>query len=346
MSNDKYFKLYLKYKNKYLKLKQSAGSQNYYSNLIFISAQPDIKYFHWQVELYLHNFTKFISKDKCYVIFGYETEPSDYIKNLKEKYPNIYWYKDDREDKSYIPSIRPHILKKFFKEYPKLGKFVFYHDSDILFRKLPDFNKLLKDDVSYLSDTISYIGYDYIVNSCTKYKKEHTELPENDLLIKMAEIVDIPVETIRINQNNSGGAQYLLKNIDFDFWNNVEIDSNKLYKLMTDYEKKYGNHIQKWTADMWAVLWNIWKKEQKTKVSPDLSFSWATGTLEEYNKHNIFHLAGVTKDMKDKKFWKGGFIEENPIDKLKEDPEFFNYVEENSATNIYIDNMKDYIKSL
>ena len=75
MSSTKYLKLYLKYKNKYLKLKQYAGSQKYNSELIFISAQPDNKYFHWQVELYLHNFTKFISKDKCYAIFGYQTEP-------------------------------------------------------------------------------------------------------------------------------------------------------------------------------------------------------------------------------------------------------------------------------
>ena len=346
MSNDNYFKLYLKYKNKYLKLKQHGSSKKYNSKLIFISAQPDTNYFHWQTELYLHNFTKFISKDKCYVIFSYEIEPSDYIKKLKEKYPNIYWYKDERKDKSYEPSIRPHILKKFFKDYPELGKFVFYHDSDILFRKLPDFDKLLEDDIIYLSDTISYIGYEYIMEVSKRYHDKYPELESDDLLVKMAKLVDIPVETIKSNQNNSGGAQYLLKNIDYDFWNQSEIDQNKLHLFLSDYEKKYPieNHIQKWTAGMWAELWNLWKRRQKTKVLPELSFSWANDTIEEYKKHNIFHLAGEVD--KDKQFWKGSFDEENPISKLKEDPDFFNYIDKNSATNIYIDNMKDYIESL
>lgn len=313
--------------------------------LIFISAQPDNIYFHWQVELYLHNFTKFIPKERCYAIFGYENKPSEYIKNLKKKYPNIYWYKDNRKERHYVPSIRPNILKQFFKQFPYLGKYVFYHDSDILFQKLPDFKNLLSDDISYLSDTISYIGYNYITGCCRRYKDKYPELKSNDLLVKMADCCNISVDLIKNNENNSGGAQYLLKNIDYDFWNQSEIDQNKLYKIMCDYENKYkiDHHIQKWTSDMWAVLWNIWKRGQHTKVSPDLSFSWATGTVSEYYKHNIFHLAGVNPDMKKTKFYKGEYANSNPIEKLRSNPSFFDYIAKDNATTKYIENMKDYI---
>ena len=46
------------------------------SKLLFICAQPDETYFHWQVKLYLHNFTKFVDKEQCYAIFGYRDNPS------------------------------------------------------------------------------------------------------------------------------------------------------------------------------------------------------------------------------------------------------------------------------
>lgn len=333
-------------KNQYKIKNNNKNINNKLSNqLIFISAQPDNIYFHWQVELYLHNFTKFIPKERCYAIFGYKNKPSEYIKKLKKKYPNIYWYKDNRTETHYIPSIRPNILKQFFKEFPYLGKYVFYHDSDILFQKLPDFEHLLSDNISYLSDTISYIGYNYITGCCRRYKEKYPELKSNDLLVKMANCCNIPVDLIKNNENNSGGAQYLLKNIDYDFWNQSEIDQNKLYTIMCDYENKYpiDHHIQKWTAGMWGELWNLWKRGQHTKISPDLSFSWATGTVSEYYNNNIFHLAGVNPDMKHNKFYKGGYANSNPIEKLRANPSFFDYIDKNNATSKYIENMKDYI---
>jgi len=265
------------------------------NDLIFISVQPDNNYFHWQVELCLNNFTKFIPREKCYILFGYQNEPSKYIQDLKKKYPNIYWYKDTREHTDYIPSIRPNILKQFFKQFPHLGKVVFYHDSDILFRNLPNFEPLLSDDKNYLSDTINYIGHNYIMECCKRYKDKYPELSDDDLLVKMANCCNIPVELIKENENNSGGAQYLLKDVDYDFWNQSEIDQCKLYKLLSEYENKYpvDHHIQKWTAGMWGELWNIWKRGRQTRISPDMTFSWATDDVANYYNHNIFHLAGV-----------------------------------------------------
>ena len=324
------------------------------SSLIFISAQPDQTYFHWQVELYLNNFhKKGIPKDQLFALFSITSDPSEYIINLKKDYPGIFWYKDTRENKTYQPSIRPHILKKFFEEFPNLGKNVFYHDSDILFYKLPDFKILMRrEDMGYVSDTIDYIGFNYIEGCCKRYKKTHPDIPELDLLNKMADIVNIDIELIRNNQNNSGGAQYLLKNINSDYWKQSEIDGIKLYQLMVKYEKNHpiDHHIQKWTAGMWAELWNYWKLGRKTEVHKDISFSWATHKIDNkisgYKYHNIFHLAGVTetfiKDNPDY-FFKGAYINKNIIELLKNDIHFFDYVNVNNNTWMYINHAIQYV---
>jgi len=323
------------------------------TSLIFISAQPDEIYFHWQVELYLNNFVKKgIPKEQLFALFSILDKPSQFIVDLKKDYPGIQWYKDTRTDKSYQPSIRPHILKVFFKEFPNLGKRVFYHDSDILFYKLPDFSALTEDNIGYVSDTISYVGFNYIKDCCGRYKKEHPNLPELDLLNKMAAAANISVELIKKNDNNSGGAQYLLKNIDTKFWEQVETDSNNLSKVMKDYEKKYliSHHIQKWTADMWAVLWGYWKLGNETKIHPEISFSWAPHKVDDkvggYTHHNIFHLAGITSEFLKNNpdyFHKGKYNKKNMLDALKKDIHCFDYVNVDNNTWMYIEHAIQYI---
>lgn len=320
--------------------------------LKFISAQPDEVYFHWQVELYIYNFIKKgIPKENIYAIFAIKTRPSIFIKNLKKKYPHIYWYMDTRKSNKYQPSIRPHILKKFFLEFPDIGEHVFYHDSDILFYNLPNFKKYLNNDIYYLSDTHNYIGYNYFEKICKGYKNSHPELDDMDLLHKMADSVNIDFDLIKKNDINSGGAQYLLKNIDINFWEKVEEDSNKLYTVMCDYEKKYptSKHVQKWCADMWGVLWNCWKNNKETRIVIDLSFSWATNSIntpQSYKKHNIFHLAGISKEfieMNPDYFYKGKYNKTNFLEVLREDIHSFDYVNENNNSWMYVKCAIDYI---
>ena len=63
------------------------------ANMIFISAQPDTEYFHWQVELYMYQFAKYGICDRSYAIFGYTgANPSEYAVELSKRY-NIYFYK-------------------------------------------------------------------------------------------------------------------------------------------------------------------------------------------------------------------------------------------------------------
>jgi hypothetical protein len=294
----------------------------------------------------MHQFSKHGIKDKCYAVFGYRGDnPSDHIVNLSKKY-NIFWYKDERNlaaEHFYIPSIRPHILKKFFKDKPDLGKNVFYHDSDILLVQLPKFENLLKDEVSYLSDTISYIGYNYIKECSDRYKQKYPELPENDILSMMCVCADISEDTLKKNQENSGGAQYLLKNIDSTFWEDVEDLSLRLYDFLKTYEETYPieHHIQSWTSDMWAVLWTYWKRGNETKVVPELDFSWATNSVEEYHSKPIFHLAGVTESDSKDKFYKGKYIQKHIFNEYRNDKTIFDHISPQNATYEYVKVIKD-----
>ncbi len=323
-------------------------------DLIFISAQPDELYFHWQVALYLYNFTKKgIPKEQCFAIFAIKDKASDFIVNLKKTYPGIYWYSDTRsESVDYISSVRPHILTQFFSQFPELGKNIFYHDSDILFHKIPPFEQMLDDDICYLSDTVNYIGYNYISDCCKRYEEIYPELGETDILDKMAECANVSVDIIKANQESSGGAQYLLKGINADYWDEVEKDSINLYKLLLDYttQNPIKKHIQKWTADMWAVLWNIWKREKVTALHDELSFSWATHACDEsknsYFSHNIFHLAGVTNEFSKSHpdfFNKTRYRHINIIELLREDIHALDFVNIHNATGKYIENAIDYV---
>jgi hypothetical protein len=316
-------------------------------DLIFVSAQPDNVYFHWQVELYLYQFAKQGIKDKCYAVFGYTgNKPSAYIQNLAKRY-NVVWYQDTRTNKNYIPSIRPHVLKKFFKEYPNLGKNVFYHDSDIFIQKLPPFEEMLKDDVAYLSDTVSYIGYNYIADCSRRYKSKYPELLDDDIFTKMCECVDIPEQLVKENQKNSGGAQYLLKNVSEEYWAKSEESGIKLYDMLKKYEQKYpiDHHIQSWTAGMWAELWEYWKQGKKTQIHSELDFSWATNDRKAYHSKNIFHLAGVTESSPKNIFFKGKYINRNVLEDYKHNKQIFDNISSDSATIEYTNMIKELVDS-
>lgn len=314
------------------------------NDLIFVSAQPDVPYFHWQTKVYTHNFIRMgIKPDKIHVLYAMVNgnTPTQESLELKEIGVNVHHYKDIRTDRTYIPSLRPMILKEWLKGNPELGKCYFYHDSDIIFRELPDFEKLMADDVCYLSNTISYIGYNYILDCCKRYESVHNTLKPDQLLEEMCNIIGIDVDVVKNNQDNSGGAQYLIKNTDHTFWDKVFIDSITLYDFLSSFHRKYPiqHEIQMWTSDMWAVLWNIWRLGKETKITDKLDFSWATDNLDRYNKYPILHMAGVTQNLKDRIFYKGEYININPLEKLKINPNHFDYIDKNSSTIKYIEEM-------
>ena len=170
--------------------------------------------------------------------------------------------------------------------------------------KKPDFTPFLNDNYWYLSDTISYIGANYI-----RSKGE-------DIYLKMCNIVNIDPEIPKLNENSSGGAQYLMKGVDSIFWEKVEKDAENLYKFfLEDEPKKMAMNpkyhpIQKWTSDMWAVLWNAWYFGHQTKIDSYFNFTWATDSIEKWNENFIYHNAGVVGP--GELFYKGDYINSLP----------------------------------
>jgi hypothetical protein len=277
----------------------------------FICAQPAIDYYTWQVEVMLNNFlANGVNPEDIHIVCGYRTGVSDKWKKLAKHFKdvNFFFYLDDRYKPTYISSIRPHILYQHWLNNPELqNETVFYHDCDIVLSKTVDFNDLLNDDKCYVSDTISYIGANYI-----RSKGEH-------YLNLMTSIVNINKDFVIDQEKNSGGAQYILKNIPTEFWKKAYYDSETLYRMVTEQINKDKavdpsiHEIQIWCADMWAVLWNLWFFDKNVEVTQNLSFSWATSGIQEWDKHMIYHNAGVTQDRKDL-FFKGAYINRNPYE--------------------------------
>ena len=320
-------------------------------NILFVSAQPDVPYFIWQIKLYVHNFIeKGIDPSQIHVILSIvhrNEEPSKESLKLKDFGINVHHFRDERFKKSYIPSIKPYLISKWLESNPDYGKIFFLHDADIIFRELPSFDRLLDDDISYLSDTIGYIGYKYIMDCCNRYEQQHPNSEKGQLIKEMANVIGVDVNVIEENQDNSGGGQYLIKNTTPKLWKKIYEDCTPLYNQMLDYQKRFPispGEIQFWTAEMWSLLWNLWLSNHKTKITKEFDFSWATDSIEIYEKRPILHMAGVTDDLKNSKFYKGEFINVDPIQKIIDEPTFFDFIEKTSSTIKYIDNMKSYIK--
>jgi hypothetical protein len=309
-------------------------------NLRYICVQPRLVYYAWQVEVMINNFIKNgINCKDIDILVAYNpndnTSTEESIRvwdKLIDHYKDIrfFFYLDTRKQPiRYISSIRPNILKQHFEKYPELSKeAIFYHDCDIIFTKPTSFKNFLSDNIWYLSDTNSYINYDYI-----KSKGE-------DVYLKMCEIVGIDPIIPKLMNSNSGGAQYILKNIDYTFWEKVEEDSEELYFQITQLnhikkqEDQSYHELQIWCADMWAVLWNGWLRGHETKIVKELDFCWAPDSEDRFNQTNIFHNAGITCSCGGK-FYKANYRNSLPYNldlRIKEGTASYKYYQEIQET--------------
>ena len=299
-------------------------------DIYYICAQPSTFYYAWQVDAMLLSFEKFGNVDlsKVHIVSSVPLDkpvPDSHFKLVEQKWRDknvlFEYYKDNRVGSGYISSIRPHILKKHWQKYPWLQeKTFFYHDCDIALTKpikLDD--KLSPEDnrTCYVSDTMSYIGARYIDS------KGH------NLLEDMCAIVDIPPHIVRNRELESGGAQYLIKpGITPEFWDKVYQDSERLFTEITGKINEYKreepdwHELQIWCADMWAVLWNLWKSGYKTPCHLDLDFGWGTHNKSSWDLYSIFHNAGVVKSEEGKPFYKGEYMSRAPIDAPRPDDEW------------------------
>jgi hypothetical protein len=293
-------------------------------NLRFISAHPDDEYFAWQSEVFLTNAREKQIANKCIMaIWCQKSGPHKCWEKIKRKYREVefFFYPDTGEDLTdYIPRVRPIVLRKLFEQNAQRFKdyVFFYHDTDIIFNFLPDFEKLCKDDICWQSDTSYYLDYTYLVG-----KTEQGKFPKGELFDRFEKLTGVTEEMIKAYDKNTGGAQYILKGIDASFWAECEKDMMAIRTALM-FEKpdslnrlffsSENSGFQSWCADMWAVNFNLWKRGKVTAVTKELDFSWATDSIHIYREKPIMHNAGVTPGHRHL-FFKGAWINEPPFGK-------------------------------
>jgi hypothetical protein len=284
--------------------------------MIFLSAQPDDFYFLWQLELQLFNFVSHkIAVENIHVLIGYDPEKGllaefeDFINNHKDI--NVHAYPDTRKKKGYASSIRPHIIAKHLQTYPELQQeCIFYHDSDILLKGLPDFELIAKDNVWYAADTRSYLNYGCILKGAGVFVFE-----------EMCRIVGIDPALVKDNDHHAGGAQYLLKNTSIEFWEKVEANCEKMYDYLIhrdaeacfcEQENK-SKLFQPWCTDMWVLWWNALLSNRSFIIHTGFNFAWANSPANKLTTNKILHYSGNIKKDDHRFFRKLNYINYAPL---------------------------------
>jgi hypothetical protein len=276
----------------------------------YICAQPANDYYTWQVEVVINNFTKWgVNPTDIQILCSTRSNfISDSWNKLVNGYKDVkfFFYEDSREDKGYIPGIYFDLMSNHLTAYPELkDEILFLHDSDIIFTRKPELDWVVKSDTWYMSNTNSYINYDYITSKGM------------DVYNGMCDIIGIDKLIPKLFNKHSGGAQYVVNGEGSEFWRKVEKDSAKLYRWFNEIEANYvkkhdGDYpIQKWTAGMWSFLWNGWLAGHPSCVDSRLDFGWCTGPISEVSKYWILHNAGVTESGKGL-FYKGDYMNRLP----------------------------------
>ena len=277
------------------------------SKPILITCQPSDSYFVWQNHLYIESCIEQGFKEEQIHILLYNQKGRVYNTNwdkLKKCYPKlrIFVYEDKGVQQYlgiYIPILRPHILWQHFEAFPELqDTTIIYTDCDILWTDKLNIKDLLLDNINYVSDAKSYLNYSYFES---KYKDvlpgKLEEAKSIDFLKGVCEIVGIDKQVVIDNDNNTGGVQYILKDVNAEFWKKVESDVLKirvyLQQMNKEYFKSEDAGIQSWCADLWAVQFNLWFFKKESKVTKELDFAWSPDPISKLNTHPILHNAGI-----------------------------------------------------
>lgn len=253
---------------------------------------PDAPYFVWQLYLQMLNFRDHGIEKDAVILVAINGSPSPVMKTFEGwTAAKVHYYNDTRVSAAYTSSIRPNILKQYWNETGGHEVFL-YHDQDIIFQRKPDFKRLEEGETCYTAAAAhNYTGWEYL----NKFKKY--------IIHSMMEIVGISDITVSGNDASAGGAQCVIKHVTTEWWEKVESDCEKLYKYM-NHAVSHGlrefhpeevlpsYHIQVWTADMWALLWNMWLSGKKTEHAPEIDFSWPWEMIA--GSKNIIHNAGIT----------------------------------------------------
>jgi len=285
-----------------------------------------------------------VPPQQIHLVNGLDREWKEIPQNwrrLQQKYSsvNFWFYYDTRPlDNNYPPSLQAHLLEKHWIHNPQLEKeTIFFHDADFILTRPFDFTPFLQDEHWYLSNTISYIGAEYI-----RSKGE-------EVLDKMCSIADIDKRFVVYNQGGSGGAQKLIKKVDSEYWKNVYQLSMRFWRevpLVSERIKKEKqskgepyHELQHWTMSMWAELWTGWKLGKSTRVVKEFNFMFATNPVADWDTYPFFHNAGVMGNDRNKLFYKGDYDTRLPYklglldaDETKASYKYYQYILEVGKT--------------
>lgn len=307
--------------------------------MIYLSCQPAIPRFTWEVEVYVNNFMDMgIDPHDIHVVLGLDIAkpgiPEQWLK-LQNHYKDVkfFFYDDTRGINSYQPSLQAHILEKHWKANPHLQYMpIFFHDADFIFTKPFDFTPFLQDNVWYMSDTVSYIGGKYISSKGEKVLKA------------MCSLAGLTPEFVLSQEKNSGGAQKLMKEVPTEFWTNsynlqmaLWREIPKISQKIKEEKDKAGEPymvLQHWTMSMWSELWMAWKLGRETRVPKEFNFHFAIDHIDRWEQYAFFHNAGVVDGNKGL-FFKGMFDHKLPYGHVIENAnksvtgwKYFEYIQE------------------
>lgn len=265
----------------------------------FIFAQPAKKRFAWELKTAIKSLTD-LGVKKSDIVLLFAKEDDSVCETFLECDTHVYV--DERFDKTYIPSIKPYLFWKYLEEdNTRENETYVYLDSDTVVLDLSAFKVQVTKSRWYCSDTIGYIGYNYI-QSVSNPKETFGA---------MTDAIKVPIDWIKSIQKDSGGAQWVIKSPKAGYWHDVYVNSIVLYQAISPLDTS----LQKWTAEMWAQLWTMYHYGITPKVSKKLDFAWSTD--DELGNKKIIHNAGVTEDMN--LFFKGIYLDTPPLGALNQE---------------------------
>jgi len=276
---------------------------------IILFCQPIDHYFLWQCHLYIESCIKVGFDEERIQVLLYKPKGRDYDKEYWEQlliaYPKlqIFIYEDKGVQQhlgTYIPILRPHTLWQHFLAHPELEKeTILYTDCDILWIEGLDIEKLFDDDVCYVSDAKSYLNVSYFDSKLKDVLPEKLEeYKSRDIVNELCKIVGIDKKIVVENNDNTGGVQYILKNMTASFWKKIEEDVLKVRHYLIQFNKNFfkdeNTGIQGWCSDLWVLQYNLWMKEGGCKTVDEMSFLWCNDDINRLEKTKIYHNAGAT----------------------------------------------------
>ncbi len=291
-----------------------------FGDLQFITAQPDERIFAAEVETQIVQLREWGLEDRMNVlVYWWPTAEKQSINPdwicLRMRYPQVKFrfYKEDprsvvaQQRVIYSSIIRPYCLQKYWEERPELATIpMFYMDSDVIFERRPDIEAMEMGNTCFVTNTVGYLGVDYMRKKATE---EGVGLQPDHFIDIAAEVVGIKKEIILAQDNDCGGAQYVLKGVTAAFWEKMGKDTMTIKNSFAFQNQQYfqergrvrgksAEHagIQSWCADMWSLLYNMYYFGLPVKAPTFMKSIWTENEIArletDFKGAVIIHNAG------------------------------------------------------